>query len=101
MPWAKVAFFTVDGTDAGDFPFFIAAGGLLLLAALIRNSPGVLLMSFVLGGLWLYEMVNIRDGTEDADINITIGVGLWVIGLGAVAAFVSALVSLSQKQGIP
>lgn len=99
LPWAKVAFITIDGTDADDFPVFLALGLGALVASLAAKALPVLLLGIVTGVLWTIEYADITDRGNETGIDVSVGAGLWLILAGAVTCTISGFMIRSRSRG--
>ena len=111
LPWASVAtpFGTIskNGTD-GDgiitMIFGLAAGVLLLLRWNRAPARGLtiaaLVVSVLIGVVAVVDMIDVKSRFTSGSVSLSasIGVGLWLTLLGAVAALAGTIISLASRR---
>jgi hypothetical protein len=110
LPWARVLFVTVSGTDGdGNITALTAAGAALCLFLATRDEPaqrrflvGALLLSVVCAGVYLYDANELtRAPAEDAglfgEVTVQPQMGLYLGVLGAILAVGCMLLRVIQE----
>jgi len=100
MPWGRVWFVSVSGTDGGDgwITLVLAAVGLVLsLTTLTGNTQPIahvatIIVGFVAGAVGFVDLADIM-GTDGAEV----GMGLWLTVAGAIAMIVGGAVSIANR----
>jgi hypothetical protein len=102
LPWAKVQFIgtiTISGTDGEDWILFIIGAALIALVAWQNKAAGVILALSLLGVVGFFvEYNDIKSRSDEAEISVTIGIGLWLILAGSVAGVIGAVQMLNQRK---
>ena len=116
LPWAEVTApfigtVTVAGTD-GDGVLTLFGAVVTALLALVgfgaRRSRGALIgalvVALLVAAVAVIDMVDVTGRIADAEdgdvvIQASIGIGLWVVLLGALAAIVGTVMALSSRRG--
>lgn len=105
LPWATVAgFFTKNGIDGdGTITLVLAAAAAALGAGgILKASKGMLIGSIVSASLIvviaIIDMADVSSGPDVGfDIDVTIGIGLYLTLLGGVVAAVGAILALRSR----
>jgi Protein of unknown function (DUF2510) len=115
LPWAKVTApfigtVTVSGTDGDGVLTLlgaVVAAGLAVLGFGARRSRGALIGTLVVGllvaAVAVIDMVDVSDRIADAEggdlpVQASIGIGLWVTLLGALAVVGGCVLALSSRR---
>jgi len=110
LPWARVLFVTVNGTDGdGNITAITAAGAAVCLFLATREEPvrrkllvGAFVLSIVCAGVYLYDANELtREQVEDAgffgEVTVQPRMGLYLGVLGAILAVGAILLKLIQE----
>lgn len=103
LPWAKVLFFTLSGTD-GDGKITLVLGALAIGGLFVKKTGAaiaVAVLFLLAAGIGIYDYANIsskiaQSDTEFIKDGVTVGIGLYLVILGGVAGLVSALLHRSD-----
>jgi hypothetical protein len=110
LPWAKVLFITVNGTDGdGMITAAASAGALALTFAAARSSdPGLaiylfgFLSSALSTGVYIYHFQNLSnfkgDNGDDLTIAVNPGVGLIFGSIGSVAGTICLIILMTEAR---
>ena len=115
LPWAEitapfVGTVTVAGTDGdGVLTLFgaVITGVLAVVAFGARRSTGALIgalvVALLVAAVAVIDMVDVSDRIGDVEggdvaIQASIGIGLWIVLLGAAAAVVGTALALSSRR---
>jgi len=101
LPWAKVGFLSVDGTEGDGILTLILglAAGLLGALGFLKGAKGLLIGSIVCAGLALligvYDIANINSVVDGPfGLEVEVGMGLYLTVLGAAAGVAGPILKL-------
>ena len=119
LPWARVLFFTINGTD-GDGIITAIASGLALILIFVasnrmasnRSASGTLIIAtlsaVVAAGVYVYDFINVTSLSDDTssdfiEISVEPQIGLIIGSVGAVVGALATigLASRSIKRRTP
>lgn len=103
LPWARVLFFTLSGTD-GDGTITLILGALAIAGLFVKKNGAaiaVAVLFLIVAGIGIYDYANISNKIAQSDTEfikdgVTVGVGLYLVILGGVVGLVGALLHRSD-----
>jgi hypothetical protein len=109
LPWVKVGFLSANGTDGDGVLTLLLGIGIALISWLSRRPTRAAWILLVLAGLataiGVYDVGNITakgkdlgSGSTAIHISASVGIGLWLTVVAAVAVLVGAVMGLRDAK---